>query len=59
MIPLVFSLEEAEKWFLTHSSGQIRCVRGDGAEMTVGTYPEALAFYDAETNAVGFPAAAD
>lgn len=47
MIPHVNSLDEAQDWFLTHSSGQVMCIRADGAEQIAGSFPEAKAFYGA------------
>lgn len=42
----VYSLKDAEEWFLSHSSGSVECVK-DGASAVVETYPEAKAFFEA------------
>lgn len=42
----VYTLEEAEKWFLSHSSGKVTCVH-KGEEREVETYAEAVDFYNA------------
>ena len=40
----VYTLKEAEVWFLSHSNGSVMCVK-DGAEKEVNCYPDAVTFY--------------
>lgn len=49
----VKTLKEAEKWFLSHSSGNVKCVRKIGditSEDVVSCYPDAQKFYEGEGN---------
>ena len=46
MIPLVESLEEAQDFFLSNSSGSCLC-RKDGKEIIATCYPEAEEFFNA------------
>lgn len=41
----VYSLDKALEWFLLHPKGQLRCVREDGEEKIVDSYPDAEDFY--------------
>lgn len=43
----VYSLREAESWFLNNSSGAVICVKGD-KKMECDSYPKAAAFYESE-----------
>lgn len=52
MIESVETLEEAEQWFMTHSSGEVLCISKDGLRQKVcDCYPVAKEFY--ESNAGG------
>lgn len=42
----VRSLEQADEWFRSHSSGRVRCERPDGRTAEVETYPDAKAFFE-------------
>ncbi len=44
----VFSLEQAECWFLRNSSGSLTCVRDDGEEEDCRSYPQAKKFFSRE-----------
>jgi len=46
MIPIVYSLEEARKFFLHHSTGNVLCVREDGEELEVDCYLAAEEFFE-------------
>ena len=45
MIPIAYNLDEARDFFLSHSSGQIKCVDGE-REKIVDSFPEARAFFN-------------
>jgi hypothetical protein len=45
---IVRNIEETREWFLEHSSGFIQARREDGETQIVRTYPEALAFFQAQ-----------
>lgn len=43
----VYSIKEAEEWFLNHSEGSVMCVRAEGSsmkELEVETFTEAEKF---------------
>lgn len=42
----VKTLDQAMYWFLKNSSGNLLCVRDDGTEKIVNSYPEAERFYN-------------
>ncbi len=44
MIETVFTVEEAEAWFLRHSEGQVRVERPDGTWKDCDNFPDAKAF---------------
>ena len=41
------SLEEAKTWFAANTTGELRCVKEDGAEKTCASFDEAQEFYGA------------
>jgi len=43
-MPVVYSLAEARDWFLSHSSGSVKCVRGNNSAI-VDSYPDAEKFF--------------
>lgn len=45
MIPIVQSVEEAQDFFLSHSSGECCCRKADGTEKNVDNYADAKAFF--------------
>ena len=47
MIPIVYSKEDAEDWFLMNRNGVLMCERGDGSQKAVSCYADAVAFFDA------------
>jgi len=46
MIPQVTSVEAAMNWFLSHSSGQVCCVKENGDTKVVDNFPDAKAFFE-------------
>lgn len=40
----IHTIEEAQNWFLSHSSGSVECVRRDGKRKVVDNYPDAEKF---------------
>lgn len=42
----VYSLDEAKDWFLSHSSGSVRCVDEKAAQIIATTYLEAKSFFE-------------
>jgi hypothetical protein len=48
MIPVVYNLEDAMKFFLENSSGSVMCVDGEAREQECFSYPEAKKFYEGE-----------
>ena len=48
MEPIVYDLAAARQFFLTHSSGNVVCVKPDGTEKECTCYLEAEEFYDDE-----------
>ena len=45
------TLEEARSWFLSHSTGSVICAKGN-KELTVYSYPEAVAFFGNRIEAI-------
>jgi hypothetical protein len=48
---MVYSIDEAMEWFLSHSSGTVLCVRKDGQQKECSSFPEARAFFEEKEKA--------
>lgn len=42
----IHSLEEAQEWFIEHSTGSILCVLPDGSRKECFSFPEAKQFFE-------------